>query len=449
MNHTLRMLAFGSVLFSSFGTVIAAPFNSFDPQSMAMGGAGVAVANTGSAPFFNPSLLAVAPEKDHFGMELPIFGIRLYDPADAEDEIDSIQKDYFDPIQNIVASINTNPSNAERDQLLNYTNGLNTKLNALNQAPIAGEAGLAAVVGVPNKNFGIAVTVSGWTSFGGQVNYRDSAYLTGFNSAVATIDFDTPSNNNEADLIAKSDYVSYSTDGSGTVTDIKIIEPSSQMQSTVNVRGVALREIGISVAHEFAVKGATFAVGVTPKLVKAIAYDYVSAIDNADGDDIDNDDYTHEYKNINLDIGLAKNYYNGWRTGFVLKNIIKQQYDTYRRNPVTGLKERTGNIVELKPQARLGVSRQTEMSLVALDIDLTANDPVSYEEKSRYVSLGGELSLLSWAKLRAGYRFNTFNSHRNVASLGFGVSPIGIHFDLALAGNSDEIGAAAQFGFRF
>jgi len=449
MKKKLLSLAIGSITCATSHIAVAAPFNSFDPRSMAMGGAGAAVANTASAPFFNPSLLSINRDEDHFAIELPIVGARLYDPEDASDKVDNIQNDYIDPITNVINAINTSPTNTERDQLVNLSTGLNTELNSINEAPLQAELGAAMVVGIPSKNFGIALTASGWGTLGGIVHYRDYAYLDGFNTTIANIDFDTPSNNTPADLAAASQYLTYTVDGGGNVTDINLIDPTNNLQSTVDIRGLVLRELSLSVAHEFSANGTTFAVGVTPKLVTATVYDYQATVDTADNNDINSSDYSKEYKNVNFDIGLAKNYNNGWRTGFVIKNVIKQSYDTYRLNTATGNKEKTGNTVELKPQARVGVSHQTDFYTVALDVDLTENDPVSFEEKSRYVSFGGEINLANWAQLRAGYRVNTSESGRNIPSIGLGLSPMGIHFDLAVAGNADETAASAQFGFRF
>lgn len=449
MNHKLLTLGITSVICAGSHIASAAPFNSFDPRSMAMGGAGVAVANTASAPFFNPSLLSVKRKDEHFAIELPIVGARLYDPEDSVDKVDTIQNDYIDPITSVVNGINTTPSNAQRDQLVNLSSGLNSELNTLNEAPLQGELGAAMVVGIPNDNFGIAVTASAWGALGGIAHYRDYAYLDGFNTSIAGIDFDTPSNNTTSQLDAASQYLTYTTDGSGNVTGITLIDPTNNLQSTVDIRGVLLREVSLSVSHEFSLDGHSFAVGVTPKLVTATVYDYQATVDNADSNDVNNSDYSEEYKNVNFDLGLAKNYNNGWRTGLVVKNIIKQSYDTYRLNTATGLKEKTGNTVELKPQVRVGVSHQTDFYTLALDADLTTNDPVSFDEKSRYVSLGGEINLVNWAQLRAGYRVNTAESGRNIPSIGLGLSPLGIHFDLAVARNADEIAASAQFGFRF
>jgi len=69
--------------------------------------------------------------------------------------------------------------------------------------------------------------------------------------------------------------------------------------------------------------------------------------------------------------------------------------------------------------------------------------------RDQYLSTGIEVDLAGWGQLRGGYRLNLDDSDRNVASVGIGVSPFGILVSIALAGNQNEVGAAAQLGFRF
>jgi hypothetical protein len=133
----------------------------------------------------------------------------------------------------------------------------------------------------------------------------------------------------------------------------------------------------------------------------------------------------------------------------VLKNIIPYKLD-FKRAPTPGATPvATGDTLTLNPQARLGVSHTNNWSTVALDVDLTRNDPSGLENATRYIALGGELNALGWAQLRAGYRIDTENSARNITSIGLGLSPFGVHADLAVAGNANEIGASFQLGFRY
>ena len=98
---------------------------------------------------------------------------------------------------------------------------------------------------------------------------------------------------------------------------------------------------------------------------------------------------------------------------------------------------------------RIGVSHQTNWSTLVADLDLTENDPVDGGEGSQYASFGAEFNAFRIAQLRVGYRADLVNSDRSTVSAGVGFSPLGVHVDLAVAAGESEIGAAAQFGFRF
>ncbi|MEQ1837320.1 MAG: hypothetical protein ABL858_03110 [Candidatus Nitrotoga sp.] len=133
-----------------------------------------------------------------------------------------------------------------------------------------------------------------------------------------------------------------------------------------------------------------------------------------------------------------------------MKNVIPYSYD-FKRAPTAGATPiPTGVKMELRPQARVGVSHANTWSTVALDVDLTRNDPAGLENKSQYIALGGELDAFGWAQIRAGYRADLVNSARNVASLGLGLALFKVvHVDIAAAGNKNEVGASFQFGVHF
>lgn len=87
---------------------------------------------------------------------------------------------------------------------------------------------------------------------------------------------------------------------------------------------------------------------------------------------------------------------------------------------------------------------------MGMNVDLTKSKPLAFEDASRYVAVGVELSAWGWAHLRAGYRFDTENADRSAASLGLGIAPFKVlHFDLAVAGNSDKIGVSTQPALTF
>ena len=209
--------------------------------------------------------------------------------------------------------------------------------------------------------------------------------------------------------------------------------------------------MGFSLSREFKIADHDVALGITPKLVKAQLFDaQLKVNDSNNQSNITGADYLAEYSYANFDIGAAKNYSNGWRTGFVIKNVIPQTLD-FKRAPTPGATPvATGDQLSLKPQARIGVSHANGWSTVALDVDLTRNNPAGFEDSTQYVALGGELNAWDWAQLRAGYRIDLVNSARNVTSVGLGFSPFGVvHADVAVAGNATEIGASFQLGVHF
>ena len=425
-------------------TAYAVSFNSFDPRSMAMGGAGVAVANVATAPFFNPALLN-ATHDDDFAIELPIIGVRVHDSDNFVGSMNDFQDNsaILDSDDNFVIDSRINSVNSSI-QALNWAQAetelrliaddareLSKGLSTLSDKAIGAEAGAAIVAGIPSKNLGIALSISGWGAGGGIAHYRDAETLHGLaddmDAYAACID--APGG---CDLNALS--LEYVTVANGEVT----FDTETNVSSTVDIRAIQVTEFALSFAKTFTLSGKEFSAGITPKYRKIQVFDYRADVNTADEDDFDAADHTEEYDNFNLDLGIAKEYGNGWRTGFVVKNIIPVTFET-----------RLGNDIELSPQARIGLSHQKKWMTAAFDLDLTRNEAVSFEHDTQFASFGIELNAANWAQIRAGYRANLAESAGSVASVGLGLSPFGVHIDLAVAGSDDELGASMQLGFRF
>ena len=82
-------------------------------------------------------------------------------------------------------------------------------------------------------------------------------------------------------------------------------------------------------------------------------------------------------------------------------------------------------------------------------MDLVKNKATGFDPASQNISLGAEFNVLDFLQLRAGYRYNISDSNTNAAALGVGLSPFGVHMDLAVEGSDREVGVGLQFGFRF
>lgn len=449
-------LAFTAVwLFA--GLAEAAPFNSFDPRSMGMGGVGVAVSNGNTAPLFNPALLATGQEENDVHLTIPAIGARVSDPDDFIDAVDDFQDaDYIDTLSSSIDAVNnTNPSDlgslsTQLRTVATDGDSLNDSLRTLDGKVIQGELGSAIIVGVPGKDFGYAFLGNSWLAAGGVVNYEDADDLAALVSDVTLVAscLDDPASCSQ-DTLDQLQWVTVTTNAQGDIVSVNGItyDPDQDVNSTVDIRGVALVEAGVSLAAGFSLMDKPVTLGVTPKYVAAKVFDYQANVDTADEDDFDADDYTADYNDFNLDVGASLEFAPGWRAGLVVKNLIAREYETMRR--VNGVMTPTGNVVELNPQLRAGLSWQSDWYTLAADLDLAENEPAGLEEPSQYLALGAELNGWEWVQLRLGFRADLSNSDRSVASIGFGVSPSVFHLDFAVAGNGDEVGAAAQLGFQF
>jgi len=388
-------------------SVSALPFSSFDPRSFAMGGVGVAAGTSANAVFFNPALLAAANEEEDFSVEFPIFGVRAADPDDFVDAVDTVSaNDSMTAFSNAVTTYQGSPTSGNATLVQSAATLLTADLNSLSQKSVQLEGDVAFVVGVPSKKFGISIYGNAW-GVGGAVADVTSTDLSAITTTVTT-------------ALAL-----------GAVTD-----PTTTFTSTVSARFATITEVGVAIARDFD----GIAVGITPKYLEVTTNDYKftgSEIDNAD---IDQSSGEKSDSDMNIDIGVAKNYDNGWKVGLAVKNLISNEYTTV-----------LGNKLVIDPMARIGVMHETSWSTIAFDVDLTENDPGGFEDKTQYAALGMEMDIFDTAQLRVGLRHNmsdtTFKA--DTVSAGIGLSPFGVHLDVSAMGNSDEVGAAMQLGFRF
>lgn len=434
----LNTILAAAFIFSS-ACAVALPFSSFDTRSMAMGGAGVAVSGPDAAPLFNPAMLSASKEEDDFGLILPTIGIRIADPDKLRDSVDTFQKqDSIGQLRTAINNLNTAITNntgiaAAANALSTNITNVSTQLTTLSNKPITIDGGIATVVGIPNKKFGVAFYANAAVATGGVFKYNDAATLTGPTTGLAALAASCAANPIPTNT-ACTTLAAFNT---------------NNLTSGINFKGVALGEFGFSLSREFTISNHNVSLGITPKIIKAQLFDAQLKVNDSSDQSVTAADFIAEYGLVNFDLGAAKNYNNGWRSGFVIKNVIPQTLDFKKALTAGATPVPTGEKLQLMPQARIGVSHSNNWSTVALDMDLTRNDPAGFESATQYLALGGELDAFGWAQVRAGYRIDMVNSARNVTSLGLGFSPFGVHADLAVAGNENEIGASFQLGFHF
>lgn len=390
---------------------LAVPFNTFDPVSMGRGGVGVAMPNPSNATLFNPAQLSAMPEQEDYAVGISA-GVRAYDPDETMETLD----DASDTIDRLDALANQNTiSNEEFDEIARLTRELNGHFNDADRNVAQIEAGGALLISRPSKSLGFGLTGSAQLYIGGTLDYTN--------------------NDNQVLNDLADDAEARDTNAVNEFDDV-------DLNSEARVLGAAIGEVGVTLSRAFTIGGREYAFGITPKSMEVETIYYAANINDADSEDFDADEYRTSYSDPNFDIG-ALTAFGNLHAGLTIKNLISREYETAE---VNGEK----HTIELEPQARLGFGYEGGWYRLGTDIDLTTNAPVAFEDESRFVAVGGELDAWGWAQLRAGYRANSENSDRNVASLGLGLSPFRVvHVDLAVAGNDQEAGAAVNLSLTF
>ncbi len=419
-----------------------------DPRSMAMGGTGVAVANPATAAFFNPAVLSIE-ERRRFSLEFPIIGVRFSDPDDLFGQLDAYQdQGLAHALQKSIGDVNAIPSETNISIVIDDLGNLNAALADLGGRAIGAELLAGGSTGYSGQDsadqFRWQVYVLDGARLGGRISYRDGDYFSGFLAAVEQVDFDNPANNTQEQLDLLSNYVDYTPDGVGGVAEVELLVPETQ--SSLDHITAIRKEIGVAISTRIG----DLAVGVTPKFTRLELFDYSVSNETASESGFNSDDYISNYEDFNLDVGIAQQLDNGWTVGLAARNLIAHEYAGHRLDPMSGVMTPTGNSLDLTPTVHLGAGRQEEWWTVAVDLDLIAQEGLLPQlPRDQFLSAGVEVDLAGWGQLRGGYRLNLDDSGRNVASAGIGVSPFGLHVDIAVAGNQNEFGGAVQLGFRF
>ena len=151
--------------------VSALSFGSFDPRSMAMGGAGVAAGTSANASFYNPALLAATRSGEDFSMEVPVIGARLTDPDQLISSLDDYQgANYPDALKTAIDQWNHASTPAElaaaKDAVASSSVNLLKALSNLSAKALQVQLNVGTVVGIPSKRWGTALYAN-WRANGG------------------------------------------------------------------------------------------------------------------------------------------------------------------------------------------------------------------------------------------------------------------------------------------
>ena len=400
--------------------VMALPFPSLDPRTFSMGGAGVASGGSASAGFLNPALLVTARERKDVAIAAPIAAWRIMDPLSLSDEIDRYQGNELERAFEEAMSAFKDPGGAAdekiRGDLRSSALDIIGLMGRMSEKSIDGERLVAVAVGIPSKTSGMSLMVSSW-SVGGAKLFNKAQDMQAFTDVVTAIEEGVASIDDDAYAIELNPAVGRTLTGG------------------LQGRGAVLREISISVAREYTLYGHDLVLGVTPKYVRVVTFDYLEGL-NVAGFNYDTN--TKAYSSVNVDVGVTRDYSNGWKTGLVVKNLIPQSFKTALNNKVY-----------IFPQVRAGFSRRSSWGTTALDLDLNESKAIGLDSKTQYISMGVEFDLIKAAQIRVGYRHNISNRDTSILTFGAGVVVMDAYLELAVGLNEDKVGASVQLGFGF
>lgn len=373
----------------------AASAQYYEARNAGMGGVGTASSNYLAAGWANPALLTRCRADDSFGLILPAFGATAYDKDGLVDDIESFADEY-DRIEAAGGG-----TQAERDLLAD-------RLAALDNRQVTATLGLGGVFAMPSREFGFALHAK---------SYAD---LQSF------VDVDA--------------------------ADVNALRNPGQLpslQSQARVVGVAITEVGVSLATAFGEGAERVAIGVTPKHQRVDSYNYAVIANNFDAGNFDDDQYVNDDSAFNVDVGVAWEPGEGFTLGVHGRNLIGQTYTT-----VDVLAR--SYVYDINPTAVVGAAWTSGALTLSGDFDVMPADRFQTanglgDDDTRLVRIGGEFDVGGWLQLRAGYQTDLEDTLDDAISAGIGLVPLGIlHLDLAGTYIDDNsFGAVAQLGLTF
>ena len=402
----LKYLALSTGIILANSQLVAAAPNTFqDARSFAMGGTGVAASSPAAASFHNPALLAIKHEEKHdgFGIIFPSVNVKAADDEEVVDQIDNLQ-DEIDKFNGLTDPEEIKASAAQ----------LSTLFSKLDNDTVRADIGIGAAIVIPNDSFAISVFLDG--------------------TAKATV----------RSFIDDDDIILLDAIAAGAPPED--LDELNLKSKAVAIAG-SISEIGMSFATAFDVGENALTVGVSPKYMSLITYEYTANISSFDGDDFDADDYETSDSAFNMDLGVAYQFGSDgqWIAGLSIRNLIPAD-----------LKTKSGISMDVDPQATVGIAYTRDIFTLTGDLDLTENKAFGFEDDNQFASIGAEFDLADIAQARIGVRHNFADSNGSEGieeatqlTAGLGFSPFGVHIELSALKSDTEYGAAAEIGFTF
>jgi len=397
----------------------------FDARSLAMGGTGVASANSQNAVFYNPALFSIyeGEEEDtrNGRVYLPIAVAQINDTAD--DAIDIVDQELDDQVSSAINAYNANVSPGNAQLVADAAASLQSGINQIGNQEFQGEAFIGLMISEPSNREG-----------GGF--YFGSRAVAGGLSNVSQEDLNLLQNYIDAmNLIADGE------DATAVFPDLfdpisgRLIDIDDQVTSNVDLSSLVISEWGVAVSKEFEFWGQYVSLGVTPKIMNVDVYR--ENFTYTDSDYNYNDD-KRSVVTLNTDIGIAMPIGEHFRIGLAAKDILPKTFEGAN-----------GLSVETKARSRFAAAYTRKWLTVAMDLDLQKNSAFGAGRPNQELSFGTELSLIPWVMIRAGYRHDLEGVEDDVASGGVGLRVGRFVADAAYTFGGNVQGGAVQLGWTF
>lgn len=497
-----------------FNDLKAMSFITFDARSMAMGGAGVAESNSESAALFNPALMLTkeSNQTDDFFTNLYI-GARLIDRDNFIERVRTLEDEGFEElIDNSLADIKTQfnggvLSSADLRTLSENSMRILNDVGGIANRPLRASASIGFSADRVAEKYAYGIYYRNYFVIGAEVNLAEIdterlQHLINASSALADVIDDSEK---IAELIATLDLEIIETLAQQSVLEQRVVpellnyadipgvdaiiqairtaQPNiaallsflsvadlqaalmaqnaggdlsslglsnvdlrnylryqipEKFESTVDYSGAQVNELALSVAtNNF--WGEKIRLGLNFKKVDIDLIEFSQTFDDIDFGAYKLKSNREYYSRFNMDIGSVYQINKYYAVGIVVRNVI----------PYT-LLTASGKPIKFDPVARIGMGYESKSMKVALDFDLTRNEPLGFDPDKKYLSAGIEWNVGKLNVLRAGYRFNTIDQS-GLPSLGFALGFNQGHVDVALtrSGKEDEYGLSLQAGFKF
>lgn len=483
MNNQFSPLVVLRVALSFFATFLlssvvqATSLGQFDARSLAMGGAGVAGAESANAAAYNPALMATPSNKKSFSIIPLVLKVEAVDENDFIDTVDATDESISgegglnELLDGLTLTENcpsdspppTNIPNCFQDpgmitaaQKSNEVFGYVTDLNKSN-ALVNINSGIAIQLG---KSIPMAFIVDGGTDLRIGVKFASSDFkeLNAYSDVMADGEI-------TATEFGDLEALGLVENTPGQLNFVRGGDDGKELQSLIEITGAAYYEFGISFADSFQYLGKDLAVGITPKLVRVGTIKFHHGLEQ-DADDIGGDDIFDENNMVtktdfNADVGIIFKPFDSQplQAGLTIKNLFTRTY-AMKKTPTEIAIETAANggdadaiadlasfnfkqSIKIEPQITAGFAYDLRFFNLLADIDLNAAEVLG--RTSQHMAVGAEFDVRV-LRIQAGYRTSIGgDDEEDAISAGFSVGPVGVAGVFA----NDNIGGVIQFGMSF